>query len=147
MRVKEKGYFGIGVYLPKNVLNIGTLWRSAHNFGASFIFTIGQRYKRQPSDVQNAQQSVPMYCYSDIESLRSSLPSESLLVAIEQHESSKDLKSFQHPERSIYLLGAEDEGLPEEVLKRCHRIVSIDTPQCLNVAVAGSIVMFDRSVK
>ncbi|KKN34537.1 hypothetical protein LCGC14_0792870, partial [marine sediment metagenome] len=32
-------------------------------------------------------------------------------------------------------------------LQKCHKVVQIDTPQCLNVAVAGSIVMFDRQGK
>lgn len=41
----KRGYFGIGIYHTKNVLNVGTLWRSAHNFGASFIFTVGMRYR------------------------------------------------------------------------------------------------------
>lgn len=141
------GYFGIGIYLPKNILNIGTLWRSAHAFGAAFIFTVGQRYKRQPGDVTKAQKSVPMFCYPDFDMFKSSLPAESLLIGIEQSSISKDLLGFEHPERSVYLLGAEDDGLPEGVLKQCHRVVSINTPKCLNVAVAGSIVMFHRNIK
>ena len=141
------GYFAIGVYLPKNVLNIGTLWRSAHAFGAAFIFTVGQRYKRQPGDVTKCQKAVPMFCYPDFEALKSSLPAESLLIGIEQSVISKDIKAFEHPERSVYMLGAEDDGIPEEILKQCHRVVSIDTPKCINVSVAGSIVMFHRTLQ
>ena len=39
--VKDPGYFGIGVYRLKTEANHGTLWRSAFQFGADFIFTIG----------------------------------------------------------------------------------------------------------
>ena len=34
-------YFEIGVYHPKKEVNIGTLWRTAYQLGASVIFTIG----------------------------------------------------------------------------------------------------------
>lgn len=43
----KKGYYGIGIYETKEETNVGTLWRSAQNFGADFIFTIGARYKTQ----------------------------------------------------------------------------------------------------
>jgi tRNA G18 (ribose-2'-O)-methylase SpoU len=58
------------------------------------------------------------------------------------------LDNFQHPQRVIYLLGAEDEGIPSEILKN-HRSIEIKSPKkfCLNVAVAGSIVMYDRFIK
>ena len=52
-----RGYFAIGVYHPKNHLNIGTLWRTANILKAAFIFTVGARYKRfQCSDTLNTPQ-------------------------------------------------------------------------------------------
>ncbi len=54
---------------------------------------------------------------------------------------------FTHPERAIYLLGAEDTGLPESVQSLCQSIIHIKSPMCLNVAVAGSIIMYDRISK
>ena len=39
--VNDPGFFGIGVYRLKTEANHGTLWRSAFQFGADFIFTIG----------------------------------------------------------------------------------------------------------
>lgn len=43
------------------------------------------------------------------------------------------LETFVHPERACYILGAEDTGLPESVLKACHRHVTLPSVQC-NVA-------------
>lgn len=40
--------------------------------------------------------------------------------------------------------GAEEYGLPKEVLEKCHQIVQIPGSYCLNVATAASIVMYDR---
>jgi hypothetical protein len=45
-----RGFFAVGVDQPKCEINIGTLWRTAHILGAAYLFTIGKRYRRQPSD-------------------------------------------------------------------------------------------------
>ena len=44
---ESPGYFGIGIYQAKRFENVGVLWRGAYQLGASFIFTIGKRYRRQ----------------------------------------------------------------------------------------------------
>ena len=145
---KEKnkgGYYGIGVYNIKTEMNLGTLWRSADNFGASFIFTIGKRYKRQASDTTKAYRHIPLYHYEDFNDFNKNRPFDCKLVGIEQTNRAKDITEYNHPERAIYLLGAEDYGLPEKILDKCQDVVFIDTPKCLNVAVAGSIVMFSRN--
>ena len=56
------------------------------------------------------------------------------------------LDEFEHPERAIYLLGAEDAGLPASVVRACHCCVSLDAVRACgyNVSVAGSIVLYDR---
>ena len=58
----------------------------------------------------------------------------------------KNLKEFHHPERAIYLLGAEDHGIPPAILKKCQHTVSLKSvrTESFNVAVAGSIIMYDR---
>lgn len=140
---KIRGYFGIGVFHPKTTENIGTLWRSAHNFGADFIFTIGKRYKRQPSDTTKAERHIPLFEFETFDDFKKHLPKGCRIVCIEQTESASNLKNVCHPENCAYLLGAEDTGIPESIMIG-HQKVFIDTPMCLNVAVAGSIVMFDR---
>lgn len=142
----KRGYYGIGVYHPKTTENIGTLWRSAHNFGADFIFTIGKRYKKQASDTTKASRHIPLFEYESFEDFKSHLPNGCQVVFIEQADGSKDLKNFSHPETCAYVLGAEDYGVPEEIM-RGHQKVQIESPMCLNVAVAGSIVVFDRNNK
>lgn len=57
------------------------------------------------------------------------------------------LPTYIHPNRAIYLLGVEDNGLPDAVLGQCQQVVEIPASTCLNVAVAGSIVMYDRAAK
>ena len=41
-----KGYFGIGVEGISKAMNLGSLLRTAHAFGASFAFAVGGVYER-----------------------------------------------------------------------------------------------------
>ena len=45
------------------------------------------------------------------------------------------------------LLGAEDHGLSKAALARCQHLVQLPGRASLNVAVAGSIVLYDRHAK
>lgn len=142
-----RGYFGIGIFWAKNKINVGTLWRSAQNFNASFIFTIGKRYKEQCSDTTKTYRHIPLFNFKDFKDFKENRPMESILVGIEQSELSKDIVNLKHPKRAIYLLGSEGVGLPDFIQKQCQLVVHISTPMCLNVAVAGSIIMYDRFLK
>ena len=66
---------------------------------------------------------------------------------MELDENSVPLETFVHPERCIYLLGAEDHGIPKSLLDKCYATVQLVGDYCYNVSVAGSIVMYDRKVK
>lgn len=141
-----RGYFGIGIWHGKTEHNIGTLWRSAHLYGASFIFTVGPRYKMQASDTPKVRRHTPLFEFADIDDLHAHLPYSCPLVGVELDPRAVPLGEFAHPERACYLLGAEDHGLPLAVLDRCHSVVQIETalPQSMNVAVAGSLVLHAR---
>jgi tRNA G18 (ribose-2'-O)-methylase SpoU len=143
-----RGFFGIGVWHPKHDVNIGTLWRSAACFGAAMLFTVGRRYKRQGADTVNAPRTIPLYHYTDIDDLIRHLPYSVPLVDVELGPDSVSLTEYEHLPAACYLLGAEDHGLSAAVLERCHARVAIPgLTACLNVAVAGSIVMYDRALK
>lgn len=142
----KKGYYGIGIYETKAADNVGTLWRSAMNFGADYIFTIGARYKKQRTDTCKTWKNIPLFEYTDWEDFISHIPKDAELVFIEQTDDSKNLETYGHPKQAVYILGAEDYGVPLNLMKG-HRKVAIDTPMCLNVATAGSIVMYDRNNK
>ncbi|MBR3020404.1 MAG: RNA methyltransferase [Clostridia bacterium] len=143
----KRGYFGIGIYHSKIEENIGTLWRSASSLGADFIFTIGRRYKNQCTDTTKAPRHIPLYHYNDWDDFFEHIPYGCPVVAVELSEEAVPLESYHHMERCIYLLGAEDHGIPEEIMGRCKEIIQIPGSQCFNVAVAGSIVMYDRVMK
>jgi len=144
-----RGYFAIGVYHPKTEVNVGSLYRTANLYGAAFVFTVGLRYQRRAADTMNTPQHKPLFHFEDLSDLIKHLPFSAPLIGVELDPRARMLNDFTHPERGIYLLGAEDHGLPPAVTDRCHHLVQIPTPapQSMNVAVAGSIVIYDRYAK
>jgi tRNA G18 (ribose-2'-O)-methylase SpoU len=142
-----RGFFGIGIYHPKTEMNVGTLWRTAYQLGAAFVFTVGQRYREQCSDTLKTWRHVPLLHYADAGDLVAHLPHDCRLIAVEM--GGRGLVTYCHPERCVYLLGAEDYGLPPIVRTCCHGTISIGAVRTLsyNVAVAGALVMYDRYAK
>ncbi|WP_144669651.1 RNA methyltransferase [Dokdonia sp. Hel_I_53] len=138
-------FFGIGIQNGKTPENLGVLWRSAQNLGASFIFTIGKRYAKQASDTHNAVHSMPYYHYDNFQDFKTHLPKGVRIVGVELDENAASLETFEHPRRCVYLLGAEDHGLSKDAIKESHFLVQFSSTFSLNVAVAGSIVMYDRT--
>lgn len=141
------GFFGIGILNCKRETNLGTLWRSAFIFGASFIFTINKKYKKQSSDVLQSWSKIPSYHYNSVEEFYKHMPYNCRLVGVEFDQNATPIKDYEHPERCIYLLGAEDIGLTNEAKNKCHEMIVLPGEHCLNVAVSGSIVMYDRLMK
>jgi tRNA(Leu) C34 or U34 (ribose-2'-O)-methylase TrmL len=144
-----RGFFSIGIYHPKHATNVGTLWRAAHLYGAASIFTIGQRYARQASDTTHADLSIPLLHYRDLDDLIEHLPAGSPLVGVELDPRAYELASYSHPPRACYLLGAEDNGLPQSVIDRCHALVQVESaqPWSHNVSATGSIVLWHRHIQ
>lgn len=137
-------FFEIGIYQPRNGINVGTLWRSASQLGAAGIFTIGRPFKRQTSDTSSAHLHIPFRTYDSFEEFLSCRPVGAVLVGVEI--GGTPLSQFRHPEQAIYLLGAEDNGLPPKAVACCNQVVAIESVNkaSYNLAVAGSILMYHR---
>ena len=145
--LSEERYFGIGVFRPKTKVNVGTLWRTAFIMKASFIFVIEERYKKQSSDVLKVWSKIPLFQYKTFEHFYESMPYSCKLVGIEMDAKATKISEYEHPQRAIYLLGAEDEGMPKVIKNKCHDLIQLPGETSLNVAVAGSIVIYDRVTK
>jgi len=141
---KPRGYFAIGAERMSKALNLGNLMRSANGFGASFTFTIGATYQalEARADTSKGQHHLPHYNWRTIEEI--ALPQGCVLVGVELVEDAIDLPSFRHPLRAAYVLGPEMGSISPPLLQRCTYVVKIPTRFCVNVAMAGAIVMYDR---
>ncbi|MDD5368295.1 MAG: RNA methyltransferase [Anaerolineaceae bacterium] len=137
-------YFEIGIYRGKHTENVGTLWRSAYQLGAAGIFTIGSAYKRQPADTAKTLQQIPLRQYATFDEFLAVRPFGAVLVGIEMGGTL--LSQFCHPDKALYLLGSEIDGLPPKVLAQCNHVIALEAVRSAsyNVAVAGSIVMYHR---
>ena len=144
--IGNRGYFGIGCVNMKGKANYGTLFRSANCFNADFIFLVGKRFKRQCSDTMHTERHIPLYEYQTCEDFLNNIPYNCRLVSAEITSNATDLVNFVHPERAIYVLGQEDGNVPQAILEKSI-VVKIPTWHCLNVSVAGSIILYDRIAK
>lgn len=146
-QVRGRGFCAIGIERTKTPMNVGTLWRSAVCLGADFIFTIGRRYPSQASDTVKSWRHVPMFEYADLDDFLSHRPFDVPLVGVELHAEARPLETFTHPERALYLLGPEDGNLSQKAIDHCQHLVQFTSAYCLNVAAAGSVVLYDRQAK
>ena len=142
-----KGYFGIGVEGISKPMNVGAVLRTAHAFGAGFVFTIAAATDEVDfgwSNTSASEQSLPFYAFPDAASLL--LPRGCALVGVELMAGSIDLPSFRHPRRAAYVLGSERGGLSPDLAARCDHLVRIPTRFSLNLSLAGALVMYDRLI-
>ncbi len=142
-----RGYFAIGVEGISKPMNLGNLLRSAHAFGASFFFTIAPDFNPREvkvSDTSDAAKHLPLYTYASVAEL--SLPRGCALVGVELTAEALELPSFRHPAAAAYVLGPERGSLSPALAGRCDFVVKIPTKFCVNLGVAGAIVMYDRLI-
>ena len=130
--------------------NVGSLVRTAHAVAAEEVILVGEREWNLEA-ARTAELYTTVTQIADLESLRSHLKSQQWnLVAVELDRRSINVFEAEYPERPCFLLGAELGGVPEELLEEAKLVVQI--PQwglvpSLNLAVAGSIVLYDFLAK
>ncbi len=126
-------------------MNQGGLLRSARAFGADFVFSIGARWATQSAAI-HSDRDVPVFYFETLEQFISSIPVNAEIICLEQVKEAENLRSFKNPLQGVYLLGSEDGGLPLKLVRK-HRTVFIPSKGSLNVATAGTIVLYDRLLK
>jgi TrmH family RNA methyltransferase len=112
--------------------------RSADAFGAFVALSRGCADPTGPKALRAAAGAtfrVPLGLFDD---------APGRLVALEAHEG-RPLDELDLGEGTTFVLGAERDGLPAEVRRKCDEIATIPTPgpaESLNVAVAGAIALY-----
>jgi tRNA G18 (ribose-2'-O)-methylase SpoU len=139
-----RGYFAIGAEGISKPMNLGNLIRSAHAFGASFVFLVDAHYTVSSalSDTSQAESQLPLYRFASVEELV--LPGRCRLIGVELLDAAVELPSFRHPRNAAYVFGPERSSLSPAMVARCDHVVKIPTRFCINLAAAGAIVMYDR---
>lgn len=120
--------------------NLGTILRSADAFGASVALSPGCADPTGPKAVRasaGAVFRVPIAGFGEPEGKRIALVSEG----------GRPLAELDPGVPVTYVLGAEREGLPDDVVAGCDESATIPlTPgtESLNVAIAGAIALYEH---
>ena len=65
---------------------------------------------------------------------------------MELNEDVTERPSFRHPGRCVYVMGPERGDLSPQTAEPCDHAIRIPTAFCVNVAIAGACVMYDRLI-
>jgi tRNA G18 (ribose-2'-O)-methylase SpoU len=142
-----RGYFGIGVQGISKAGNLGAVMRTAHAFGASFVYTVDAHHKAlqiNETDTSKTLTHLPHYQWDGIDDMR--LPNGCSLVGVELCDRAVDLPVFRHPLACAYVLGPEMGSLSAGMQDLCTHIVKIPTKFCINVSLAAALTLYDRTL-
>lgn len=132
-----------------NPENIGNIIRLADNVGAEDVFILGTDFQLRMASIKKTAglsfNNVRLTFISP-EDFFDQLSSDVQLAAIETSTDSTNIFTTNLPEKAIFLLGNERNGLPDEILQKCSLKVHIPmTGKCksMNVSHALSVALFE----
>jgi TrmH family RNA methyltransferase len=121
--------------------NVGTLIRTADAFGASIALSEGCADPTGPRALRGSAGAIfriPVGRFDQAEGAR---------VALVAH-GGESIDRVELREPTVFVLGAEREGVPEQLVAACDAVASIplaDSAESLNVAAAGAIALYEWS--
>ena len=121
--------------------NVGTLIRTADAFGASVALSDGCADPTGPKALRGSAGAifrVPLGRFDEVTGRRVALVSDG----------GAPLADVEMGDGTVFVLGAEREGLPREVVEACDAVASIPLAaqaESLNVAAAGAVALYEWS--
>jgi TrmH family RNA methyltransferase len=118
--------------------NVGTLIRTADAFGASIELSVGCADPTGPKALRASAGALFRVPLAEASGQR---------VGLVAHGGTP-LGEVKFGEATVFVVGSEREGLPEEALARCDLAATIPAPgpaESLNVAAAGAIALYEWS--
>jgi TrmH family RNA methyltransferase len=136
----EPGPAGLALWHVADPGNVGTLIRTADAFGAFVALSSGCADPTSPKALRASAGAifrVPLLDFDDAPS-----PCVALVA-----DGGRPLADIELRDQVTFVLGAEREGVPKDVLERCDASASIPmagSAESLNVAVAGAIALYEH---
>jgi tRNA G18 (ribose-2'-O)-methylase SpoU len=145
----------------RSAYNVGAVFRTADGAGAAGVYLTGYTpspgssrkiYKTKAEKMiektaLGAEKSVFWERHGEIEVLFKKLREKKInIAALEQAENAVNIKRFKPKFPLALVLGNEIKGIPEKILKKCDKVVSIPMrgrKESLNVSVAAGIAMYE----
>ena len=118
--------------------NVGTLIRTADAFGASVELSEGSADPTGPKALRASAGALFRVPLGAVVGRR---------VGLVAH-GGRPLSAVELGEPTVFVLGAERDGLPQDVAEACDELATIETSgpaESLNVAAAGAVALYDWS--
>jgi RNA methyltransferase, TrmH family len=137
----ERRPVGLALWHVADPGNVGTLIRCADAFGASMALSAGCADPTGPKALRGSAGAifrVPLGRFDEAAGRRVALVARG----------GEPLSRVELGEGTVFVLGAERDGLPDDVVGACEAVASIPlagTAESLNVAVAGAIALYEWS--
>lgn len=144
------------LYNIRSVENVGAMFRTADAAGVDKIYLCGitpaplDRFGRKRKDLAKsalgAEEFVPWEQVKNISTLLLKLKKQGFqIIGAEQDEKSVDYRKVKMKSKNALVMGAEVEGIPKNILKKCDVVAEIPMrgkKESLNVSVALGVVLF-----
>ena len=127
--------------------NIGTLIRTALAFSIDQIILSNNCVDLYNDKLLRSMQGANFHInciYDDLKTVISTLKKNNVKIIGSALENGQDIKEIEISEKMAFIVGNEGNGMNKDILLKCDNIgyISIDTIESLNVAIAGSIMMY-----
>ena len=130
--------------------NIGTLIRSALAFGIDQVILSKNCVDLYNDKLLRAMQGANYHIsciYGDLTEIIEKLQANGVVVVGSALENGQDISLIEKTEKMAFIVGNEGNGMNQNILDKCDYIgyIPIQTIESLNVAIAGSILMYHFS--
>ncbi len=136
----------IAVIRAKNPFNVGAIIRVAHSFLVREIVLVGVEpfYERAAMGMQKYENVVEC---ADEDAFLERMAGRPL-VGVERDHATTSLWECPMPDDAVYLLGSEDDGVPERLLRACAHVLAIPMygiNHSFPVSVASGMVLAEHA--
>ena len=130
--------------------NIGTLIRSALAFGIDQVILSKNCVDLYNDKLLRAMQGANFHIsciYGDLTEIIEKLQANGVVVVGSALENGQDISLIEKTEKMAFIVGNEGNGMNQNILDKCDYIgyIPIQTIESLNVAIAGSVLMYHFS--
>ncbi|MDB9743957.1 RNA methyltransferase [Fibrobacterales bacterium] len=137
----------IGLTNPQSPSNVGGVLRAAGCYQADKVCYTGVRYDTAMKFSSNTQKEGRNIPISWTEDFLSDLEEDVKIICVDFIEGAIPLPEFKHPEKAIYIFGAEDGTVLQDVIDKADAAVYVPTVGCMNLAASVNVLLYDRLAK
>ena len=127
--------------------NIGTLIRTALAFSFDQVTLSNNCVDLYNDKLLRSMQGANFHIsciYDDLKTVISTLKKNNVKIIGSALENGQDIKQIKISEKMAFIVGNEGNGMNKDILQECDYVgyIPINTIESLNVAIAGSIMMY-----